>query len=203
MVVLTGENGAGKTNLLEAVSLLTPGRGLAPRALRRRRARRQLRRLRGPRRDGRPGRASRDRHRHCRARRRQRDRHGACASTARTTARRRHARMAARAVADAGDGRAVHRPGRRPPPLPRPAGAGDRSRPWPPRAGLRKGDARRATGCSPRVRAIAPGSTRSRRRWSNPASPIAAARAETGEAAGGDDRQAAGRRPFPARRSRA
>jgi DNA replication and repair protein RecF len=28
MVVLTGENGAGKTNLLEAVSLLAPGRGL-------------------------------------------------------------------------------------------------------------------------------------------------------------------------------
>ncbi|MGB3502063.1 MAG: DNA replication/repair protein RecF [Mesorhizobium sp.] len=28
LVVLTGENGAGKTNLLEAVSLLTPGRGL-------------------------------------------------------------------------------------------------------------------------------------------------------------------------------
>ena len=28
MVVLTGANGAGKTNLLEAVSLLTPGRGL-------------------------------------------------------------------------------------------------------------------------------------------------------------------------------
>ncbi len=27
-IVLTGENGAGKTNLLEAVSLLTPGRGL-------------------------------------------------------------------------------------------------------------------------------------------------------------------------------
>ena len=27
-VVLTGENGAGKTNLLEAVSLLSPGRGL-------------------------------------------------------------------------------------------------------------------------------------------------------------------------------
>jgi len=27
-VVLTGENGAGKTNLLEAISLLTPGRGL-------------------------------------------------------------------------------------------------------------------------------------------------------------------------------
>ena len=28
LVVLAGENGAGKTNLLEAVSLLTPGRGL-------------------------------------------------------------------------------------------------------------------------------------------------------------------------------
>ena len=27
-VTLTGENGAGKTNLLEAVSLLSPGRGL-------------------------------------------------------------------------------------------------------------------------------------------------------------------------------
>ncbi|MFC6490932.1 AAA family ATPase, partial [Nitratireductor sp. GCM10026969] len=27
-VVLTGENGAGKTNLLEAVSFLSPGRGL-------------------------------------------------------------------------------------------------------------------------------------------------------------------------------
>ena len=28
LVVLTGENGAGKTNLLEAVSLMAPGRGL-------------------------------------------------------------------------------------------------------------------------------------------------------------------------------
>ena len=28
LVVLTGENGVGKTNLLEAISLLTPGRGL-------------------------------------------------------------------------------------------------------------------------------------------------------------------------------
>ncbi|WP_407073363.1 DNA replication/repair protein RecF [Sphingomonas sp. LaA6.9] len=32
-VVLTGENGAGKTNILEAVSLLTPGRGLRRAAL--------------------------------------------------------------------------------------------------------------------------------------------------------------------------
>lgn len=33
MVVLTGENGAGKTNILEAVSLLAPGRGLRGAAL--------------------------------------------------------------------------------------------------------------------------------------------------------------------------
>ena len=32
-VILTGENGAGKTNILEAVSLLTPGRGLRGAAL--------------------------------------------------------------------------------------------------------------------------------------------------------------------------
>ena len=33
-IVLTGENGAGKTNILEAVSLLAPGRGLRSAALR-------------------------------------------------------------------------------------------------------------------------------------------------------------------------
>jgi len=33
LVILTGENGAGKTNLLEAVSLLAPGRGLRGAAL--------------------------------------------------------------------------------------------------------------------------------------------------------------------------
>lgn len=33
LVVLTGENGSGKTNLLEAISLLTPGRGLRRAAL--------------------------------------------------------------------------------------------------------------------------------------------------------------------------
>ncbi|MFC0307313.1 AAA family ATPase, partial [Rhizorhabdus histidinilytica] len=32
-VVLTGENGAGKTNILEAVSMLGPGRGLRGAAL--------------------------------------------------------------------------------------------------------------------------------------------------------------------------
>jgi len=34
MIVLTGENGAGKTNILEAISLLAPGRGLRGAALR-------------------------------------------------------------------------------------------------------------------------------------------------------------------------
>ena len=33
MVALVGENGAGKTNLLEAISLLTAGRGLRRAAL--------------------------------------------------------------------------------------------------------------------------------------------------------------------------
>ena len=30
LIVLTGENGAGKTNLLESISLLAPGRGEGP-----------------------------------------------------------------------------------------------------------------------------------------------------------------------------
>src|SRR3954463_6477210 len=33
LVILTGENGAGKTNVLEAISLLSPGRGLRGTAL--------------------------------------------------------------------------------------------------------------------------------------------------------------------------
>ncbi|HEX8215915.1 MAG TPA: AAA family ATPase, partial [Allosphingosinicella sp.] len=33
LVILTGENGAGKTNMLEALSLLAPGRGLRGAAL--------------------------------------------------------------------------------------------------------------------------------------------------------------------------
>ena len=33
LVILTGANGAGKTNVLEAVSLLAPGRGLRGAAL--------------------------------------------------------------------------------------------------------------------------------------------------------------------------
>ncbi|WP_417819082.1 AAA family ATPase, partial [Tritonibacter scottomollicae] len=34
LMVFSGENGAGKTNILEAVSLLAPGRGLRRAALR-------------------------------------------------------------------------------------------------------------------------------------------------------------------------
>ena len=46
-VILTGENGAGKTNLLEAVSLLSPGRGLRGASLGRDGAARRTGRLRG------------------------------------------------------------------------------------------------------------------------------------------------------------
>ena len=46
-VLLFGENGAGKTNLLEAVSLLTPGRGLRGAALSEMARERRRRRLRG------------------------------------------------------------------------------------------------------------------------------------------------------------
>ena len=60
-VVLTGDNGAGKTNVLEAVSLLAPGRGLRRAALSdmaRQGGRRRVRRR------GDAGRGRRDRHRH-------------------------------------------------------------------------------------------------------------------------------------------
>ena len=63
-VVLTGANGAGKTNLIEAISMLAPGRGPAPRHDGRTRLLRRRRRLGGGRRDrghARPGHA---RHRH-------------------------------------------------------------------------------------------------------------------------------------------
>ena len=83
-VVLVGENGAGKTNLLEAVSLLGPGHGLRGRhydELCRERRRRRLRR-RGPRRVAR-GRG-RDRHRARRGRRARRRPAGPCASPAKS-----------------------------------------------------------------------------------------------------------------------
>ena len=63
-VILTGENGAGKTNVLEAVSLLVAGPGPARRDAGRDGAARRRRRLR------RGGAARRDRHRHRHRRRR-------------------------------------------------------------------------------------------------------------------------------------
>jgi hypothetical protein len=66
-----GDNGAGKTNVLEAVSLLTPGRGLRGAALSRDGAERRAGRLRGR------GAARRDRHRHRHARHRARAAAGA------------------------------------------------------------------------------------------------------------------------------
>ena len=192
MVVFSGENGAGKTNLLEADLAADARARPAARALRRPRARRAAQAASRPRRAGRSGRAIRDRHRHGRARPRQRDRHGACASTARRPAADDMLEWLRVLWLTPAMDALFTGPGRRSPPLPRPARAGGRSRPWPPRARLREGDAR----AQPAARR---GFARSRmvRRdrdadGGDPASAIAAARAETGAAAGGDDRQAAG-----------
>ena len=144
-VLLCGENGAGKTNLLEAVSLLTPGRGLRGAALSEMARQGGSGAVRGR------GQARRDRHRHRHAaahapERRQVRINGAPASVNSLS------RMAVGAVADAGDGPAVHRQRRRPPAFPRPARA---------RAGagatrtMRRATKRRcgrATSCSPTTR---------------------------------------------------
>ena len=74
--VLIGANGAGKTNLLEAVSLLAPGPGPAPRRLSRACARGRRRRLGGRRARAHAPRPGRHRHRPHRGR-------GARASAAR------------------------------------------------------------------------------------------------------------------------
>ena len=60
-------------------------------------------------------------------------------------------RMALRALADAGDGPAVHRRAPQPPPLPRPAGAGAPARTMPSTAPATKRRCGRATNCSPRT----------------------------------------------------
>ena len=141
-VVLTGQNGAGKTNLLEAVSLLSPGRGL-------RGARLDEIAMKGG--GGTFAVAAR------------------IANSAgevdlgtgvvsgpegpevqapgpRQSRGRRLVggapRSSPRALADAGDGRPVHRPAGRPPPLSRSGGAVDRQAPRHPRQRLREGDAR-------------------------------------------------------------
>ena len=63
-VVLTGANGAGKTNLIEAISMLAPGRGLAARHHGRTRLFRRRRLLGGVGRDRGHAGAGDARHRH-------------------------------------------------------------------------------------------------------------------------------------------
>jgi hypothetical protein len=123
---------------MEAVSFLSPGRGL-------RRA--QLADVAQGRHAGgfaihatleRDGDSYRHRHRHGAS---AMQASGGFASTAPTRKARRTARSLPHHLADAGDGRAVHRAGLGPAALSRPHGAGDRPGAWPPRRRLRKGDA--------------------------------------------------------------
>ena len=138
-VVLTGENGAGKTNILEAVSLLAPGRGLRGAALS------EMARGDGPGGFAVAARLASEAGEDVEIgtgasaaapERRQVRINGATASAAALV------RMAVDPVADPGDGPAVQRGGERPAALPRPAGARARARPRPPRRALRGGDAR-------------------------------------------------------------
>ena len=133
LVVLTGENGAGKTNVLEAVSLLSPGRGLrgAPLSEMARTAAAAASRWR-------PGSAT---WRSAPARRSVRSGAAPGADQRRRGLGDVAFRMAVRALADPGHGPAV--PGRRgrAAAVPRPAGAGARAGPRRPRRPLRSGDA--------------------------------------------------------------
>ena len=145
LVVLTGENGAGKTNVLEAVSLLSPG----PRPARRD----AWPKWRGS--GGAGGFAVAARLGEVEIGT------GTDAVRARAApgADQRRAglgqfavRMAVGALADPGDGPAVPRRRRRAPPLPRPAGAGARSPATPSTPPATKRRCGRATSCSPRTR---------------------------------------------------
>ena len=193
-VVLTGANGAGKTNLLEAVSFLAPGRGL-------RRAR--LGEIdRACRRRGRqpPGawaiaaRLADRRQARCRSAPAATPpaiaaSGASSASTARAKSQAALAGVVAYRLADAADGPAVHRGQRRAAALPRPAGAGLRCRRTRPRLGayeqamrerarlLREGAGR--SGLARRARGAHGGATASRsprrgarwRRGSTPPAP--------------------------------
>ena len=133
-VLLSGPNGAGKTNVLEAVSLLTPGRGL-----------RQVPIAEMARSDG-PGGfavAARldDDTEIGTGTTRGRARPPAGADQRRAGRGQLAWRTAGGAVADAGDGPAVHRERGRPAALPRPADPGAGAGPCPPRRALRGGDA--------------------------------------------------------------
>ena len=158
-LVLTGPNGAGKTNLLEAVSLLSPGRGLRRAASRRSPPR--LRPALGGRRHHRDPRRPR-RYRHRRQRRdggRRVRINGANARTIEEMSD--YLRLLWLTPVD---GRPLHRPRRRPPPLPRPAG--DDADPRPFRLGrrLRHRDCASATSCS-RTMPTRAGSPPSKPRW--------------------------------------
>ena len=153
-VVLVGENGAGKTNLLEAVSLLAPGRGLRARPPVRARPRGG-----GPLAAGGARRRPLGPHRP-----RERARRGRRAAAGRVPRRapaqperaRRHAEPG---LADAGDGPPVPRGGLGPAALPRPARARDRPAPRRPRLDLRAPPARALAPAAPRPprRGLAPG----------------------------------------------
>ena len=142
-IVLTGANGGGKTNLLEAISLLAPGRGLRGAAFEdvvragSRATCRVAADLSGPPGEvalaasfsGAPADEEEEENGPRQGSERRRDRPALC----------RGARPAhAGRVADTGDGPAVFRPGFGAAPVPRPAGCGHRSRTWQPDAGVRE-----------------------------------------------------------------
>jgi hypothetical protein len=159
------DNGAGKTNLMEAVSLLTPGRGMR----------------RAPYGDvikagSEPGPVSAihatldgrwpviDIGTGVDGAGRERPARG-CGSTARRRKAPTTARSSAAVVADPVDGRAVYRTGRRPAAVSRPAGAVGRSGAWRRAAELRAGDAQPQPAVVRRAGRTRPGWTGWRRRW--------------------------------------
>ena len=160
LVVLCGENGAGKTNLLEALSLLSPGRGLQARRTRRMRAERWRRRLRALGRSRGRGRdpSARLRLEPGGGRRRRTEEPGRPGVGPLLAGLR---RSCPRHLADACDGFAVLRSSERAAPVPRPLRAGDRARTMGAGSGSSSGRSADATDCLKRVRATPPGSTRS------------------------------------------
>ena len=162
VVVLVGPNGAGKTNCLEAISFLSPGRGLRRATLDDVADNPGRRLLGGIRRSRGRARARDARHRHRCARQR-----GGCHQPALPDRPRaggfgdRVRRSSAHGVADAGDGRAVPGRGIGAAAVLRPAGAGDRQRAFQPRVGARPLACARATGCSRCAITTTIGATRS------------------------------------------
>ena len=204
-VVLVGANGAGKTNLLEALSFLAPGRGL-----RRARLDEVCRRSRGDEPDAaawavaatrrHAGRAARHRHRPGAGQERRRPGAPGRADRRPAGAEPDRARPACRGgLADAAARPPVPRRAGRAPALPRPPGDGARIPSMP--ATWRAYEQRAAPARPPagrRRRATRTGSPRSRTPWPATAWPLAAARADTVQRL--DAAAPAGRRPLPAAR---